>query len=103
MMTLSFDWQWMGAAFLAGSLIGLLYFGGLWWTVRRIPSARRPALLTLSSYLVRVTACTGAILLVSQGRWERVLILLAGFLTVRFLMVRRLGAVPARSAGGAAS
>jgi F1F0 ATPase subunit 2 len=100
-MTLPFEWQWALASLLAGVAVGLFYFGGLWWTVRRLPVSRRPALLTLSSYLIRVTAAVGAIFVISQGRWERILILLAGFLTVRFLMVRRLGAVPADPSGGA--
>ena len=97
----SVGWPWMAGSLLAGMAVGLFYFGGLWWTVRRLPEVRRPALWTLASYLVRMTASVGAMYLVSGGRWERILILLAGFLTVRFLMVRRLGAVPARPSGGA--
>ena len=100
-MTFPVAWQWGIGSLLAGMAIGLFYFGGLWWTVRRLPDVRRPALWTLSSYLIRMGAGVGAIFLVSGGRWERILILLAGFLAVRFLMVRRLGAVPARPSEGA--
>lgn len=100
-MTFPVEWQWGIGSLLAGMAIGLFYFGGLWWTVRRLPQVRRPALWTLSSYLVRMTASVGAIYLVSEGRWERILILLAGFLAARFLMVRRLGAVPAAPSKGA--
>lgn len=96
-------WPWMAGSLLASMAIGLFYFGGLWWTVRRLPQVRRPALWTLSSYLIRMGAAVGAIYLVSEGRWVRILILLAGFLAARFLMVRRLGAVPAAPSKGAVS
>ncbi len=98
-MTFPVEWQWGLGSLLAGMAVGLFYFGGLWWTVRRLPAVRRPAMWILSSYLIRITVCVGAMFLVSQGRWERILILLAGFLAVRLLMVRRLSPVPAESCG----
>ena len=45
---------------LAGSVLGfgaaLAYFGGLWWTVKRLRSSTRPALLFAGSFAVRTLA-----------------------------------------------
>jgi F1F0 ATPase subunit 2 len=76
-------------AFLVGMGAGVVYFGGLWWTVRRLPFARRPALLTLGSFFVRTGISLTAFYLASGGRWERILISLLGFIILRGFLVRR--------------
>ncbi|PJF27435.1 MAG: hypothetical protein CUN53_04065 [Phototrophicales bacterium] len=32
-------------ALMGGMALGAVVFGGLWWTVRRLPTAKSPALL----------------------------------------------------------
>ncbi|HDJ28842.1 MAG: ATP synthase subunit I [Deltaproteobacteria bacterium] len=76
-------------AFAAGLLIGSFYFLALWLTVRRLPKARFPAVLTLSSYLIRSAVSMGAFYLVMAGCWERLLVSLLGFIVMRFILVRR--------------
>jgi F1F0 ATPase subunit 2 len=44
-------------ALLIGIGLGLLYFGGLWLTVRQLPSTNNPVLLTLVSFFGRVSLC----------------------------------------------
>jgi F1F0 ATPase subunit 2 len=39
---------------LLGLVLGCVYFGGLWLTVRRLPTAQNPAMLTLLSFLGRM-------------------------------------------------
>ncbi|MBN1930952.1 MAG: ATP synthase subunit I [Desulfobacterales bacterium] len=90
-------------AFPAGVGIGIFYFGGLLWTVRRLPTSQRPAFLTFGSFFIRNTLSLGGFYLVMQaawgnqgaGQWQRLLICLAGFMLVRFTAVRRWG--PART------
>jgi F1F0 ATPase subunit 2 len=41
---------------LVGLGLGVLYFGGLWLTVRQLPTARNPVLLTLLSFVGRIGA-----------------------------------------------
>jgi F1F0 ATPase subunit 2 len=77
-------------AFMAGTGIGAFYFGGLWWTVRRLPTEAHPARLTLLSLLVRTALSMGAFYVVMGGEWERLLAALLGAMTIRFVMVRRL-------------
>jgi F1F0 ATPase subunit 2 len=76
-------------AFLVGMGAGVIYFGGLWWTVRQLPFTRQPGLLTLGSFLVRTGISLTAFYLASGGRWERILISLLGFMIIRSFLVRR--------------
>lgn len=79
------------AAALAGGALGLLYFGGLWLTVRRVPTARRPGLLVAASFLGRLAAAgAGFGLLAARGPLA-LAAALAAFLGVRLALVRRLG------------
>jgi len=81
----------LSLAFGAGLVLGLVYFGGLWLTVRHLPRARRPGLLSVASLVVRLGLTLVAFYLVMGGRWERLLVALAGFLVMRTILVRRLG------------
>jgi len=75
-------------AVVAGALLGLFFFGGLWWTVRRGLSARHPALLFIGSLLLRMAVAVGGFWWVSDGQWDRLLACLVGFLVVRLVMTR---------------
>ena len=51
-------------ALLAGTLLGMTFFGGLWWTIRRGMSSQQPAALFFFSLLLRTgIALAGFILL----------------------------------------
>jgi F1F0 ATPase subunit 2 len=75
-------------AALAGLVLGLLYFAGLWLTVRRLPRAPHPALWLLASFIVRAAVLGGGVVVVAAGRWEAFLAALAGFLFARLYAVR---------------
>lgn len=86
-------WLALTLALLAGFALGMLYFGGLWVTVRRAHRARRSTRLLLGSFLVRsVLALAGFYLLLqlTGHRWEMVALGLLGFLVGRTVLVRRL-------------
>ena len=70
-------------AWVAGMGIGAIFFGGLWWTVRRGVSSQRPALLFLGSMLLRMATALAGFYFVSGGHWERLLVCLLGFLVAR--------------------
>jgi F1F0 ATPase subunit 2 len=78
-------------ALISGIGLGVFYFGGLWWTVQRIPSARHPALLSLGSFFARLAAVLVGFYFLTDGHWTRLLIGMAGFLTARIILVRRWG------------
>ena len=83
-------------AFFVGMGAGVFYFGGLWWTVRRLPSARQSALLTLGSFFVRTGLSLAAFYFASGGQWQRILVSLLGFIIVRVFLVRRIRSSPAK-------
>jgi F1F0 ATPase subunit 2 len=86
-------------AVLAGLALGLFYFGGLWLTIRRIASSRRPGMLMLAGFVIRLLVTLCGFYLVMNGRWERILACLVGFLAIRFAMTRVLA--PGRCKGTA--
>lgn len=78
------------AALLGGALLGAFYLWALWVTTRRMTTARRPALLLVASLLGRMAVLLGGFWLIADGRWERLLAALAGFVVARVLTLRRL-------------
>lgn len=80
---------------LAGSALGAVFFGGLWWTVRRGLTSAHPAPWFLGSLLVRTTVAAGGFFLVGGGQWPRLLACLVGFVAARTVVTRLSRAVPA--------
>ena len=76
---------------ITGAVLGLFFFGGLFWTVRRLPVSRRPTLLAFSSFLVRGLVVAGGVVLVSDGSLVRILTALVGVMAVRTVLVRMAG------------
>jgi F1F0 ATPase subunit 2 len=72
----------------AGVLLGVFFFGGLWWTVRRGLLSKRPASLFLGSLLLRTSIILAGFYAVSGGHWDRLLACLLGFVIARFLVTR---------------
>jgi F1F0 ATPase subunit 2 len=70
-------------AIAAGFVLGALFYGGLWWTVRHAADFHRPALIVLGSALLRMAAAWGGFYAVAGGEWSRVLLCLLGFLVAR--------------------
>lgn len=74
-----------------GFLAGGLYFGGLWWTTRRILQSRRPAVFLLASYLVRASLTLALFYVFMDSSGLKLLVCLAGFLLMRQALTRFLG------------
>lgn len=72
--------------FLSGVLLGAIFFGGLWWTVRKGLASPYPARWFLGSQLLRTTITVTGFYLVARSRWEGLLICLAGFLLARLIV-----------------
>lgn len=74
--------------FIVGLTLGAGYAGMLWITVRRLPRMRYPAVGLISSAALRLTLVSAGLFLLMDGRWERLLIGLAGFTVARFVATR---------------
>ncbi|MBE0614628.1 MAG: ATP synthase subunit I [Burkholderiales bacterium] len=75
-------------ALAAGAALGAMFYGGLWWTVRRGVSSRRPALLFLASLALRMGLALAGFYIVSGGDWQRLLLCLLGFALARVAVIR---------------
>jgi F1F0 ATPase subunit 2 len=75
-------------ALLAGLLLGAIFFGGLWWTVQKGLSSRRPELWFFGSLLLRTSTAVSGFYFVSGGHWGRLLVCLLGFVIVRRIVMQ---------------
>ena len=71
---------------LAGVLLGAIFFGGLWWTIRRGVSSKQPAALFFFSLLLRTGIALAGFYFVARGDWRRILSCLLGFILARILV-----------------
>lgn len=72
----------------AGLALGAVFFGGLWWTVRRGVASPRPVLWFVGSLLARMGVVVAGFHLVGGAQWQRLLGCLLGFVLARFLVTR---------------
>lgn len=76
------------SALLAGFLLGAFFFGGLWWTVQKGLSSRRPALWFFGSLLLRTGVTVSGFYFASGGHLERLFMCLIGFFIMRRIVLR---------------
>ena len=74
-------------AFIAGLLLGALFFGGLWFTVKKMSTSAKPALLVLGSFVSRMVVVLIGFYFIGAGNWQRLLIALLGFIIARFIVI----------------
>jgi len=75
----------------AGFVLGICFFGSLWWTIQRALTSKRPALLFLVSLLLRISLTLAGFYYIANGRLKLFLLCLLGFVIARFVMVRLVG------------
>ena len=75
-------------ALVTGVLLGAMFFGGLWWTVRKGVSSKRPALWFFGSLLLRTSIALAGFYFIARGHWERLLVCLLGFVMARLIVTR---------------
>jgi len=74
-------------AWLAGVLLGAIFFGSLWWTVRKGVSSKQPALWFFGSLFLRMCIILSGFYFIGRGSWERLLMCLLGFVMARFIVI----------------
>lgn len=87
-------------ALVTGMLLGAMFLGGLWWTIRKGLSSTQPAFWFIGSLLVRTSMTLTGFYMVSDGQWEKLLVCLVGFTIARPIVTRVTGLAenPSRSA-----
>jgi F1F0 ATPase subunit 2 len=76
----------LAPALAEGVLIGVLFFGGLWWTVRKGVSSQRPSIWFFCSLLARMSIALSGFYFVGREHWDRWLLCLLGFILARLIV-----------------
>jgi F1F0 ATPase subunit 2 len=72
----------------AGVLLGAIFFGGLWWTVRKVVVAPSPVLWMFCSFQLRMAIALLGFYFVASGGPAKLIACLAGFLIARVVALR---------------
>ncbi len=80
------EWFELVPAFLLGMMLGVVYFGGLWWTVSRLQRSASPVGLCLISFVIRGGALLGVLFVVLQFGMALLISTLTGLVVVRFVI-----------------
>ena len=75
-------------ALVTGVVLGVMFFGGLWWTIQKGVSSTRPALWFFGSLLLRTSIALVGFIVMARGHWERLLLCLLGFIIARHIVAR---------------
>ena len=78
-------------AAVAGAVIGIFFFGGLWWTVHRGMNSRYAAFWFTGSLILRVGVALAGFYFIGRNDWQRLLACLFGFIVARFVVMRLTG------------
>jgi F1F0 ATPase subunit 2 len=73
---------------VVGVALGIIFFGGLWWTVRKAVASNQPGLWFLGSLFLRMSIVLGGFHSVLVPHWERALPCIVGFVMARWTVTR---------------
>lgn len=74
-------------ALVTGVVLGAVFFGGLWWTVQKGLSSKRPARWFLGSLLLRTSLVLTGFYFIAGDHGDRLLMCLLGFVMARFIVM----------------
>jgi F1F0 ATPase subunit 2 len=86
----------LALALLAGIMLGAIFYGGLWWTIRRSVSSGSSSHWLIGSFVLRAIIAVGGFYIVSQGDWRSLPACLLGFLAARICVTRLIKRAPRR-------
>jgi len=82
------DTPLMLLVFTGGLLLGTVFFGGLWLTVRKTVAAKQPALWIAGSFFLRTGIALAGFYYIGHSGWQRLMICLIGFIAARLIVIR---------------
>lgn len=84
----------MVVAFFGGVVLGVVFFGGLYWSVNQLPSIKYPGLLMVVSMLVRMAILLTGLYFLMAGEIKNLLAAVAGVMLIKFVMIARVRQKP---------
>lgn len=80
----------LGVLLITGSVIGSIYFGALWLTVRHLAHQKYPGAMLLLSLTLRLALLLSVFFLILDGgHWQSLLVAVIGFIAARTVFIRR--------------
>lgn len=73
-------------AVVAGMLLGVIFFGGLWLTVTKGLGSKKASLIFLGSLFLRMAIILVGFYFVGGDSWQKMLACLVGFLIARIVI-----------------
>lgn len=80
--------SYMILAFIGGVLLGTIFFGGLWFTVKKTITSKTPALWVLISFILRISIILFGFYFIGGNDWRNLIVCLLGFIVARFFVIR---------------
>src|ERR1700722_11828405 len=77
----------LALSLVAGEALGVIFFGGLWWTIRKGVSSKQPAVWFFGSLLLRMAIALVGFYFIGRGHWHRVVMCLLGFVIARLVIM----------------
>ncbi|MEO8961137.1 MAG: ATP synthase subunit I [Ginsengibacter sp.] len=75
-------------ALFGGIVLGIIFFGGLWLTIRKGLRSKQAALVFTGSLILRLSITLLGFYFVGGSNWQRMLVCLAGFLAARIVIIQ---------------
>ncbi len=72
---------------MAGLIMGVFFFAGLWLTVKNTLTSKTPALWVLGSFVLRMGITIFGFYYVAAANWQRILICMLGFIIARYIIL----------------
>jgi F1F0 ATPase subunit 2 len=82
------DFTMLTFAAVGGAGLGIVFYGGLYWTIRCGIESKTPALWFSGSLMLRTFLVLGGFYTISGGDWHRLVACFPGFLLVRVVVMR---------------
>jgi F1F0 ATPase subunit 2 len=74
--------------FTAGLALGILFFGGLWLTIKKMSTPKMPSLFFIASFVFRMGVVLLGFYFIAANNWQNMLVCLLGFIIARFVIMR---------------
>jgi F1F0 ATPase subunit 2 len=81
------NWLLIVISLITGIILGIIYFGGLWITVRYMVNREHPYFLIFISFGIRLTIIMAGLYIILVHGWVYLVISLVGFILTRILIV----------------
>lgn len=86
----------MIVALVTGIVLGVFFFGGLWFTVKKAVVSKIPALWIFLSFILRISITLLGFYIIGVKNWQHLLLCLLGFIAARFAVIHFTKALDAK-------